>query len=40
VREERKFDTPEALKAQILRDVKRAQIYFARLTKWAPRAIE
>jgi riboflavin kinase/FMN adenylyltransferase len=40
VREERKFETPEALKAQILRDVKRAQTYFARLTKWAPGAIE
>ncbi len=34
VREERKFETPEALKAQILRDVGRAQAYFRRLQKW------
>ncbi len=31
VREERKFESPEALKSQILRDVERAQIYFRRL---------
>lgn len=31
VREERKFDNPEALKQQILRDVSRAQIFFRRL---------
>jgi riboflavin kinase/FMN adenylyltransferase len=31
VRDERKFDGPEALKAQILRDVNRAQTYFRRL---------
>jgi riboflavin kinase / FMN adenylyltransferase len=31
VREERKFENPEALKAQILRDVGRAQAYFRRL---------
>ncbi len=31
VRDERKFDNPEALKAQILRDVGRAQTYFRRL---------
>jgi riboflavin kinase / FMN adenylyltransferase len=31
VREERKFESPEALKAQILRDVGRAQVYFRRL---------
>jgi riboflavin kinase / FMN adenylyltransferase len=31
VREERKFDSPEALKEQILRDVKRAGTYFRRL---------
>jgi riboflavin kinase/FMN adenylyltransferase len=30
VREERKFDSPEALKAQILLDVKKAQAYFRR----------
>jgi riboflavin kinase/FMN adenylyltransferase len=34
VREERKFETPEALKAQILRDVRRAQRFFERLQKW------
>lgn len=34
VREERKFESPEALKAQILRDVGRAQTYFRRLAKW------
>ncbi len=33
VREERKFETPEALKAQILRDVGRAQAYFRRRDK-------
>ena len=31
VREERKFESPEALKNQILRDVARAQVYFRRL---------
>jgi len=31
VREERKFDSPEALKAQIMRDVKTANNYFRRL---------
>ena len=31
VRAERKFESPEALKAQILRDVRRAQAYFRRL---------
>jgi len=40
VREERKFETPEALKAQILRDVCRAQAYFRRVTKWVRRALE
>lgn len=34
VREERKFETPEALKAQILRDVARAQAYFRRVARW------
>ena len=33
VREERKFDSPEALKAQILRDVSRAQSYFRRTSR-------
>jgi riboflavin kinase / FMN adenylyltransferase len=31
VREERKFESPEALKAQILKDVERAQAYFRRI---------
>jgi riboflavin kinase/FMN adenylyltransferase len=31
LRDERKFDSPEALKAQILKDVRRAQAYFRRL---------
>lgn len=35
VREERKFASPELLRAQILRDVARAQAYFRRLGKWA-----
>lgn len=39
VREERKFESAEALKAQILRDVARAQIYFRRVARWAPRAL-
>lgn len=37
VREERKFDSPEALKAQILRDAGRAQAYFRRLQGAASR---
>jgi len=36
VREERKFESPEALKTQILRDVKRAQTYFRRLGPLTP----
>ena len=36
VRDERKFESPEALKAQILRDVTRAQTYFRRLGESAP----
>ena len=36
VRDERKFESPEALKAQILRDVNRAQTYFRQA--WAKRA--
>jgi riboflavin kinase/FMN adenylyltransferase len=36
VREERKFESPEALKAQILRDVGRAQTYFRRVGQLAP----
>jgi riboflavin kinase/FMN adenylyltransferase len=36
VREERKFESPEALKQQILKDVARAQVYFRRLKSAAP----
>ena len=35
VREERKFESPEVLKAQILKDVSRAQAYFRRLRRWS-----
>jgi riboflavin kinase / FMN adenylyltransferase len=35
VRDERKFESPDALKAQILRDVGRAQTYFRRLREVA-----
>jgi riboflavin kinase/FMN adenylyltransferase len=34
VRDERKFETPEALKAQILKDVARAGAYFRRVAEW------
>jgi riboflavin kinase/FMN adenylyltransferase len=37
VRDERKFDTPEALKAQILKDVGVAQRYFRRAAAWIGR---
>ena len=36
VREERKFPSPEALKAQILTDVRRAQTYFRRTSQLNP----
>ena len=36
VREERKFPSPEALKAQILTDVRRAQTYFRRTSQLKP----
>jgi len=36
VRDERKFDSPEALKTQIFRDVARAQAYHRRTAKWPP----
>ena len=38
VREERKFDSPEALRAQIFKDVGTARRYFRRLKTWAGRA--
>lgn len=37
VRDERKFDSPEALRAQILKDVRAAQNYFRRLKAWVGR---
>ncbi len=37
VRDERKFESAEALKAQILRDVRLAQTYFRRLKAWMGR---
>ena len=40
VREERKFESPAALKAQILRDVARSQRFFTRLQKWVPSAVK
>src|SRR5579871_5780033 len=39
VREERKFETPEALKAQILKDVRVAQAYFRRVKAWRNRPV-
>jgi riboflavin kinase / FMN adenylyltransferase len=39
VREERKFESPEALKAQILRDVARASAYFRRVARWVRPAL-
>lgn len=37
VRDERQFETPEALRAQILKDVRAAQAYFRRLAAWTGR---
>jgi len=34
LRDEQKFESPDALKAQILQDVARARAYFRRLAKW------
>jgi riboflavin kinase/FMN adenylyltransferase len=34
VRDERKFESPEALKAQIMKDVSRAKAYHRRVRKW------
>ena len=38
LRDERKFDAPEALRAQILQDVRTAQAYFRRLKAWTGQA--
>ncbi|MGD0776785.1 MAG: bifunctional riboflavin kinase/FAD synthetase [Candidatus Solibacter sp.] len=38
IREERKFDSPEALREQILRDVRVAQAWFRRAQAWTGRA--
>ncbi|MDP9113979.1 MAG: bifunctional riboflavin kinase/FAD synthetase [Acidobacteriota bacterium] len=38
LREERKFESPPALKSQILRDVSRAQAFFRRLKQWTQSA--
>ncbi len=40
IREERKFENPEELKAQILRDVGRAQDYWRRRARWTRPAID
>ncbi len=37
VRDERTFESPEALRAQILNDVRTAQAYFRRLAAWTGR---
>jgi riboflavin kinase/FMN adenylyltransferase len=37
VRDERKFETPDALRAQILKDVRTAQSYFRRTKAWVGR---
>jgi len=39
IRDERKFESPEALKAQILRDVGTAQRYFRRVQAWVGRPL-
>jgi riboflavin kinase/FMN adenylyltransferase len=39
LRDERKFESPEALKIQILKDVARAQAYFRREAKWVRRPV-
>ena len=39
LRDERKFESPEALKTQILKDVARATAYFRRLAKWTRQPI-
>ncbi len=38
VRDERKFESPDALKAQILTDVRCALAWMRRTRRWAPHA--
>jgi riboflavin kinase/FMN adenylyltransferase len=38
LREERKFPSAEELKTQILRDARRAKVFFRRLDRWLPRS--
>lgn len=40
LRDERKFESPEALKTQILLDVKRAQSWHRRIAAWRPDILE
>jgi riboflavin kinase/FMN adenylyltransferase len=40
VRDERKFDSPEALRKQILRDAGQARTYFRRAARWTHRHLE
>jgi riboflavin kinase/FMN adenylyltransferase len=39
LRDERKFESPDVLKTQILKDVARATAYFRRLAKWTRQPI-
>ncbi|SRR5579883_2479587 len=39
VRDERRFDSPEALKAQILKDIRVARAYFRRVKAWRGRPV-
>jgi len=40
LRDERKFETPEALKKQIFEDVKRTNAWYRRVRRWGPRAMD